>query len=198
MHYIIYKVTNKLSGKSYIGSHKTKKLDDGYMGSGTYLKRAINKYGLENFEKEILNVFDNSADMYSKEAEIVTKDYLMNENTYNMKVGGFGGFDYINDNGLVDSNSEESNLKRSETLKKKGIKPPPAFGNSFAKGNKTFFGKKHSDETKQKLRSKAQSRVGSQNNQYGSMWITNGVLNRKIKLDSNIPDGYKKGRTLRL
>ena len=34
--------------------------------------------------------------MYAKEAELVNEEFLMNENTYNLKIGGFGGFDYIN------------------------------------------------------------------------------------------------------
>lgn len=57
MHYLIYKVTNNINGKIYIGCHKTEDIEDSYMGSGKYLKRAIEKNGLENFTKEILYDF---------------------------------------------------------------------------------------------------------------------------------------------
>lgn len=45
--YTIYKTTNKIDGKIYIGKHETQDLKDGYLGSGTHLKRAIKKYGEE-------------------------------------------------------------------------------------------------------------------------------------------------------
>ena len=62
MFYTIYKITNNVNGKYYIGKHQTKDLNDGYMGSGKFIKRAIEKYGVKNFTKEIIHVFDNEKD----------------------------------------------------------------------------------------------------------------------------------------
>ncbi len=100
MYYTIYKITNKINNREYIGCHKTKNLDDGYMGSGKYIKRSISIHGVENFFKEILYIFDNSEEMLLKEKELVNREYLNNNLTYNIKLGGNGGFDYINDNGI--------------------------------------------------------------------------------------------------
>lgn len=46
MHYLVYKITNKLNGMIYIGKHQTRNMMDAYMGSGTYLRRALAKYGV--------------------------------------------------------------------------------------------------------------------------------------------------------
>lgn len=101
MKYTIYKTTNLFNGKFYIGMHQTTDPNDDYLGSGKLIGRAIEKYGRENFSKEVLYVFDNEKDMISKEAEIVT-DKFLEENTkecYNLISGGKGGFGYANKTG---------------------------------------------------------------------------------------------------
>ena len=95
-YYYLYKIINKLNNKIYVGVHKTDNLNDGYMGSGKILNRAIKKYGVENFKKDILIYFDTAEEMFIKEKEIVTDEFLLREDTYNLRRGGSGGFDYIN------------------------------------------------------------------------------------------------------
>ena len=92
MFYTIYKTTNLINNKTYIGKHQTKNLDDGYMGSGNLIRYAISKYGIDKFKKEILHVFDNEQDMNEAEKRLV----IIGENSYNLHEGGHGGFGYIN------------------------------------------------------------------------------------------------------
>ena len=59
----------------------------------------------------------------------------------------------------------------------------------------TFTGRKHNEETKQKIGfSVSKKQSGIHNSQYGTMWITNGIENKKIKKEDIIPEGWYKGR----
>jgi hypothetical protein len=91
MKYLIYKTTNRLDGKYYIGCHCTEDENDSYLGSGKHLVSAIKKYGKENFIKEILYIFENKQDMFNKEKELVNEEVVKNPLSYNLKIGGSGG-----------------------------------------------------------------------------------------------------------
>lgn len=99
LYYFIYKTTNIKNGKYYYGAHSTKNVNDSYLGSGVALKRAIKKYGKENFHREIIEFCDTEEEMYLKEEQVVFEHYKKEE-CYNMNVGGKGGWNYVNSNGL--------------------------------------------------------------------------------------------------
>lgn len=212
MYYTIYKITNQINGKIYIGSHKTNDLNDGYMGSGKYLKYAQEKYGIENFTKEILFVFDTPELMYAKEAEIVNEEFISEQNTYNIKVGGFGGFDYINANNKGVRNFKDPEIHRKAVESQKTRRKTVGLSDreiarvkacsermkwEFASGIRKpgFLGRSHTEETREQMKQSAKGKhTGEKNSQFGTMWITNGKENRKIKKDETIPEGWSKGR----
>lgn len=213
-YYYTYQITNLVNNKIYVGVHETFNLEDGYMGSGKVIRAAIEKHGIINFRKDILEYFDDSESMYAREKEIVTDEFLLREDTYNLRRGGTGGFDYININRLniklgktniFSTTSEYANsifmkqymnneVYRKEHSEKISNALKLYYGGENNKGS--FYDKTHSDETKRVMSDKAKERmkIPSNNSQYGTMWITDGINNKKIKKDSIIPDGWYKGR----
>ena len=90
--FIIYKITNLINSKVYVGAHITYDVNDRYMGSSNYLKRDLKKIGRKNFEKTPLHIFDNKKDMMKMEAEIVNKEFCYRDDTYNRIIGGLESF----------------------------------------------------------------------------------------------------------
>lgn len=86
-HYF-YKITNKINNHYYYGVHNTDNLNDGYMGSGKRLRYAYKKYGVENFEKDILKFFDTMEEAFEYEAIVVNEVLVNDENCYNIVKGG--------------------------------------------------------------------------------------------------------------
>lgn len=110
--YVVYKITNQLNGKYYIGAHATDDLDDGYMGSGIAIARAIEKHGVENFTFEIISHASCEAEMYQMEKEIIGDLWTTDRKCYNMTAGGVGGFAHI------DNTGDNNPMRRPDVVKK--------------------------------------------------------------------------------
>lgn len=121
MFYTIYKTTNLITGKHYIGKHQTKNLTDGYMGSGKLLRRAMEKHGLENFHKEILFICKDEKHMNTLEKILVVID---EEISYNLCDGGKGGWGYLNRTGMNNSTKDMEKAKANISKALKGRKNP--------------------------------------------------------------------------
>jgi hypothetical protein len=204
--YTIYKITNKTNNKIYVGKHQTSDIDDGYMGSGKILKHAIVKYGIEQFTKEILHIFDNEYEMNDKEAELVTAEFVLLESNYNLCVGGQGGFSYINSNknitvprnrkNVVNANTPAAKLKAAANTDytKLGfsVMPKDKLHELRQRAVEKNIGCKRSEAAKKKM---SVAGTGKNNSQFGSMWITDGTDTRKILRTDDIPINWYKGRT---
>ena len=162
----IYKITNQINGKIYIGKHSTDNLDDGYMGSGILICKAEKKYGIENFTKEYLAFCDTEEKLNWFE-KFYIKKFNARQVGYNLTDGGDGT--------LGRKHTEETKRKLSEATKKrlvekgvpfkgKHLSPETIQKISCAMKCKTFSeehkqkiseamkGKTFSEEHKQKLR----------------------------------------------
>ena len=114
-YYGLYKITNLLNGKMYIGQHITANLDDGYMGSGVLIRRAVKKYGVENFRKEWLMFCEDEEELNYMERVFVDQTWIDRSDTYNMVLGGGCGWSFVNSTPV----SEETKHKISIKIKGK-------------------------------------------------------------------------------
>jgi group I intron endonuclease len=213
----IYLTTNKINDKRYIGQHKSKDWDYSYYGSGKYLKRAINKYGIESFTCFPLAWAWNKNELNRLEIEYIAHY----KPEYNLTKGG--------QNNGSGPRSEETKRKLSKAHKGKKLSEEhkKKIGDSVSgekngfygkhhteetrkkivevnKGNKYHFGHKHTEETKQIIKEKSKgntSHLGHKHTEEtkkkcacnnGKHWFTNEIINI---FDYKCPDGFINGRT---
>ena len=162
---IVYKTTNLINGMIYVG--KDSNDNPNYLGSGLHLKRAIKKYGRENFAKDILEVCDlsniNEREIYWI-AKLNARDRKIG---YNICIGGEGLGSGVNHpsygkpgrcmkgelNPLFGKSvSKETKQRISLSLLGKQLSEEHRF-----KCGKHRIGKKQTEETKRKI---ALSRIG--------------------------------------
>ena len=200
MHYV-YKITNTVNQKIYIGKRKSSvPYEDSYMGSGSQIKAAIQKYGKANFIKEILGVFKTDDEASLFESLLVTRELIESGSSYNMHEGGHGGFYHINSlpveqrpnvlgfrrklaNGEIRPGGDTSMFFTEDSYRR--------IREGSKKGNEAL--KNLSDEAKKSKAKKISDKsIGSKNHQYGSVWCVEesatDLSNRKKFKD--IPDGY--------
>lgn len=211
-HYI-YKTTNILNNKFYIGLHSTDDLEDGYVGSGTYLWRSIDKYGRENHVTEILEHLPSRASLKLRETQIVNEELLGNVLCMNLQLGGGDGWEYVHKTG----SHKKGQIKAAEVYKER-LKTDPEFrqklSDNFSKTVKrlhtegkirydNFTSKSHTNETKNKMReSHLGKHEGEKNSQFGTCWIHSLEEKRSIRInkyesESYISLGWLKGRKLK-
>jgi len=203
-----YKITNLLNNKYYYGIHKTDDLNDGYMGSGTYLKNSIKKYGINNFKKEIICYFSSYEELLKYESDIVNENIINDTNSYNIRLGGLGGFNHIS------KEIRQNNIRKllstlwlnDEYMKKHKIKSSIHMKKLHKDGKikyDTFKNRNHSEETIEKMKLKHklnEHQKGNKNSQYGTCWINKEKENKKIKkeeLNTWLEQGWIKGRKIK-
>jgi hypothetical protein len=207
----IYKTTNTLNGRYYYGMHSTNNLKDGYLGSGRRLRYSVNKYGAENHQREILEYLDSREELANREREIVNLNEIAKVDCMNLKVGGRGG--YFENNPEV---TKVAAVNGQIGLRRK-IKNDPEFSKRFSKiqsdkmsnlhkegkvSRPDWTGKIHTADTKKKMsESSMGTQSGNKNSQFGTCWINNSIINKKINkkdLPSYLESKWIKGRKMNL
>ena len=205
-YHFIYKTTNLLSGRYYIGMHSTNDLEDGYLGSGNRLRRAIKKHGKENFIREILEFCESREELKLKEREVVNLEEISKKECMNLVVGGQGGLSGLPDETLKKIRNGSSKYQKEkwkdEEYRKKMSELLKEYVTENHKQGKmkydNFTGNKHSEETKKKMSESSKGMgVGTTNSQYGTRWITNDIENKKIKKYEPTPEGWRDGRVIK-
>jgi len=117
MKHKVYQITNKLNCKIYIGvtEDTLKNRFKGHANSDSHLGDSIRKYSKSQFEIVEIFAYNTKEESYAKENEIVTEEFIKRKDTYNLKVGGIGGWGYVNENNLQYKFSKEDIIKAANT-----------------------------------------------------------------------------------
>ncbi len=185
--FFVYETTNLINGKKYRGIHKTKNLNDGYIGSGIVFENAVKKYCKENFQRKILEFCNSYEELLEKEKFYVDINWVKDKNNYNIKTGG-------QSSGIL---SDESKNKISETLKKryKNGEIVASIGD-FRRGKAPWNkGLNMSDKFKEKCSKSGKKRYKDDENHslklFGSKTVTEKTKN---KISNTLKERYKTER----
>lgn len=193
MYGYIYKTTNLIDNKIYIGQRKSSKFQgQSYLGSGKHLKRAVGKYGKDNFKVELLEEIDCVEKM--DEREIYWISFYNSTNLdigYNISNGGLVNRTLSGKHNGMYGKHHSENTK--EKIRQRQIIYQSKYGNqgiskeANQKRSETLMNHSTSEETKQKIKEKNSSHTWVHNCE-GNMFI------HKKKLNSFLENGFEIGK----
>ena len=155
MYGYIYRTTNTVNGKTYVGQHKSSSFDRSYLGSGRLLKLAISKYGRRSFTVEVLQWCETKEELDSAEIEQIKSHRERGLAEYNIAPGGGGLVMCGKDNPFFGrKHSEETKRHLSRLASLRRGENSPLFGipkspEHVAKTRRT--GSTQSTETRRKI-----------------------------------------------
>lgn len=147
MYGYVYLTQNMLNGRVYIGQHKAKEFDTKYYGSGKILRQAIEKYGIECFNCELLESCDTKEQLNLAEKNWIIHFKSLGDDVdlYNIADGGEGGDIYHT------LSNEDRKKFRAKCKPDKSKRDYVASGKKAWETRKRHGTDKMSDEQRQKL-----------------------------------------------
>lgn len=195
-HYLVYKTTCLVNGKIYIGQHQTYDPNDNYLGSGRELRVDIQKFGRENFTREILFDFDTFEEMDNKEKELVTEEFVNRKDTYNVRLGGQNPeVDRIcamgreKERQLWEENGEWANKTRKR-ISESAKRTWEEHRDTMKCPHLDWTGRHHTKETRDKMSRNTKKKFGEMNPQFGMRGIHNESLRQTIRVKISEVDAF--------
>jgi hypothetical protein len=130
---------NKVNGKEYVGFHKINDIDDlrcersdngsifedGYLGSGKLMKRALEKYGPMNMWQELILITESKDEAEKLEREIVCKEWVECEDNYNLSIGGNVTVLFSDKNGFYGKKHTKETIDKIQKARNETYKNAP-------------------------------------------------------------------------
>jgi len=183
------------------------------MGSSVILKRAFDKYGKSNFNKEVLFDFDTEDEALLTETDLVDEEFVARLDTYNIQLGGRGSWTHVNDDPDIKNWRQSGADVMAEKFKDSEYKEE--HSNKIKRGHElyrqragdsaytTWVGRRHTEESKRKVgMANSKHQKGKGNSQYGTCWIYSLTEKKSIKikkenLQEHLDNGWLKGRRIK-
>lgn len=189
--FYVYKTTNLINGKIYIGKSKYRPGYKNYIGSGVALENAIKKYGKENFEKEILEEFYTEEEAFEAE-----KTYIKLYDSQNHNIGyniAAGGGDYTSNDRLHEKNNKNYSYSKEEADKERVKLGSLEYKAKISETSKKYWASL-SDEEREKQRQKIKDGWTSEARQARSDMLKARLADpvASVKYRSNLSKGVRE------